>query len=45
MTPNPDFKDTPLSDVEYFRHDKHVATIYRLQLIESDVWPIELCHR
>jgi len=41
MNPNPDFKGTPLFDVEQI--SETVRGCYRLQ-IESDVWPIELCH-
>jgi len=43
MTVNPNFKVTPLFDVEYIGTDTRRTHYYR-PLKESDVWPTELCH-
>jgi len=39
-----DFKGTAICDVEYLRNDTMWTPGYCKQLIESDMWPIELCH-
>ena len=45
MTPNPNFKGTSLFDVEYLRNDTRYTHGYYRPLIQSNMWPIELCHR
>jgi len=47
MTVNPDFQGMPLFEVEYLRNGtRYTCThVYYSPLIESDMWPIELCHR
>ena len=42
MTHYPDFKDTPLFDVEYLGNDTRQTHGYCRPLIERDLWPSEL---
>ena len=45
VTPDPDVKGTPLFDVEYLGKDARQMHGQYRPLIESDMWPIELCRR
>jgi len=45
MSVNPNFKGTPLFDVEYLRNDTRQTHGYYTALIESVMWPIKLCYR
>jgi len=45
MAPNPDFKGTPLFDVEYLTNDTGYTRDYYIPLTERDNVTVELCHR
>jgi len=39
-----DFNGTSLFDAEYLRKDTRYTHGYYIPVVESDMWPIELCH-
>jgi len=42
VTRNPDFKGTPLLDVEYLTNNTKYTHVYYRPLLENGMWPIEL---